>query len=119
MDAIICVDANFSQKHRKSQGQAWVPPRQHCESVFIPVTEVEEVEAYVDEIQPPKRKGNSSNVRVEIQEESNIEADFEAGMCVPTSVLNACNDSFIAADSNRVKASTLFFSDTGLMALLC
>ena len=116
MDAIICVDANFSQKRRKSQGQAWVPPRQHCESVFIPVTEVEELEAYVDEIRPPKRKGNSSNVRVD---ESNIEADFEAGMRVPTAVLNACNDSFVAADSNRVKASTLFFSDTGLMALLC
>ena len=40
-------------------------------------------------------------------------------MRVPTAVLNACNDSFVAADSNRVKASTLFFADTGLMALLC
>ena len=89
MDAIICVDANFSQKCRKSQGQAWVLLCQHCESVFIPVTEVEEVEAYVDEIWPPKRKANSSNVRVEIQDKSNIEADFEAGMCVPTAVLHA------------------------------
>jgi len=119
VDAIVCVDANFSQKRRKSQGQAWAPPRQHCESVFIPVTEVEEVEAYVDKIRPPKEKHNSSHVRVENQNDSNIEADFEAGMRVPTAVLNACNDSFVAADSNRVKASTLFFADTGLMALLC
>jgi len=50
VDTIVCVDANFSQKHRKFQGQVWAPPRQHCESVFIPVTGVEEVEAYVDKI---------------------------------------------------------------------
>jgi hypothetical protein len=44
---------------------------------------------------------------------------YEAGMCVPTSVLNRCNDSFVAADEKREKASTQFFTDTGLMALLC
>ncbi|EDR07472.1 uncharacterized protein LACBIDRAFT_327986 [Laccaria bicolor S238N-H82] len=30
-----------------------------------------------------------------------------------------CGDSFTAADEKQVKASTQFFSDTGLMALLC
>ena len=44
---------------------------------------------------------------------------YEAGMRVPTSVLNGCNDSFAAADEKREKASTRFFADTGLMALLC
>ena len=34
-------------------------------------------------------------------------------------VLNKCNDSFVAADKKRVKASTQFFSDTALMAMLC
>ncbi len=38
---------------------------------------------------------------------------------VPTAVLDECRESFLAADSNRVKASTAFFADTGLMALLC
>ena len=44
---------------------------------------------------------------------------YEAGMHVPTSVLNGCNDSFVAADEKREKASTMFFADTGLVALLC
>ena len=44
---------------------------------------------------------------------------MEDGMQVPKSVLDGCNESFIAADEKRVKASTQFFEDTGLMALLC
>jgi hypothetical protein len=40
-------------------------------------------------------------------------------MKVPISVLNNCSDSFIAADEKCEKASTQFFADTGLMALLC
>jgi hypothetical protein len=40
-------------------------------------------------------------------------------MKVPTSVLNDCGDSFKAADEKREKASTKYFIDTGLMALLC
>jgi hypothetical protein len=40
-------------------------------------------------------------------------------MKVPNSALEGCKDSFIAADERRTKASTKFFSDTGLMALLC
>ncbi|KIJ59576.1 hypothetical protein HYDPIDRAFT_100532 [Hydnomerulius pinastri MD-312] len=43
----------------------------------------------------------------------------EEGMQVPASVLDSCRDSFIAADEKREKASTNFFADTGLMALLC
>jgi hypothetical protein len=43
----------------------------------------------------------------------------EPGMKVPQSVLNACSDSFKAVDETRSKASTQFFADTGLMALLC
>jgi hypothetical protein len=43
----------------------------------------------------------------------------EPGMNVPKSSLNACNDSFVAADGDRIKASTQYFDDTGLMAILC
>ncbi|KAG2063200.1 hypothetical protein BDR04DRAFT_1131133 [Suillus decipiens] len=35
------------------------------------------------------------------------------------SVLNGCTESFVAADEKRKKASTCFFTNTGLMALLC
>ena len=117
MDAIVCVDANFTQKQRKSQGKAWVPPRQHCESVFISPTEVGEMENLVDEIRNPQ--SGDAGVRARNQGHINSEPDFEPGLRVPTVILDACNDSFVAADSNRVKASTSFFADTGLMALLC
>ncbi|EIN03796.1 hypothetical protein PUNSTDRAFT_33337, partial [Punctularia strigosozonata HHB-11173 SS5] len=38
---------------------------------------------------------------------------------VPNSVLDGCESSFIAADEKREKASTTFFDDTGLVALIC
>jgi hypothetical protein len=44
---------------------------------------------------------------------------FEGPLKVPASILDGCNDSFTAADERRHKASTQFFSDTGLMAMLC
>ncbi|EDR08571.1 uncharacterized protein LACBIDRAFT_296860 [Laccaria bicolor S238N-H82] len=40
-------------------------------------------------------------------------------MKVPVSALEGCLASFIAADERRTKASTQFFADTGLMAMLC
>ncbi|KAI6168603.1 hypothetical protein EDD17DRAFT_1772952 [Pisolithus thermaeus] len=40
-------------------------------------------------------------------------------MRIPASVLKSCNESFTAADEKHQKASTQFFSDTGVMALLC
>ncbi|KAG1771590.1 hypothetical protein EV702DRAFT_1048940 [Suillus placidus] len=45
--------------------------------------------------------------------------DYEDGMRVPISVLDGCGDSFLAADEKRKKASTQFFADTGVMAMLC
>ncbi|KIK73550.1 hypothetical protein PAXRUDRAFT_83264, partial [Paxillus rubicundulus Ve08.2h10] len=40
-------------------------------------------------------------------------------MKIPMSVLNSCGDSFIAANEKRDKASTCYFVDTSLMAMLC
>ena len=50
---------------------------------------------------------------------SSAEDGYKAGMHVPMSVLNGCNDSFVATDEKREKASTQFFADMGLMAHLC
>lgn len=44
---------------------------------------------------------------------------MEAGMDLPTSVLDDCHDSFIAADEKCEKASTQFFADTSIMSLIC
>jgi hypothetical protein len=41
------------------------------------------------------------------------------GVGVPTSALNGCGESFQAADEKWEKASTQYFSDIGLMVLLC
>ncbi|EIN07536.1 hypothetical protein PUNSTDRAFT_33090, partial [Punctularia strigosozonata HHB-11173 SS5] len=43
----------------------------------------------------------------------------EGPLKVPNSVLDGCEASFKAADEQREKASTRFFDDTGLMALMC
>ncbi|KAJ7819715.1 hypothetical protein B0H14DRAFT_3089338 [Mycena olivaceomarginata] len=40
-------------------------------------------------------------------------------MKVPQSMLKECESSFKAADKKREAASTQFFDDTGLMAILC
>jgi len=125
VDSIVCLDACFTQKRRKSQGNSWAPPRQHPETVFVPVDESEKMEATVEAIRssnPSKatRKAAVSKAPSKATSSASSEdIDYETGLKVPKSVLDECHESFLVADANRVKASTLFFSDTGLMALLC
>ena len=123
MDSIVCLDACFTQKRRKSQGNSWASPRQHPETVFVSVDEALQMEATVEGIRPsrPSKPGQKSTntAGAASQAAAPEEPDYEPGLKVPMSVLNECSESFLAADANRVKASTLFFSDTGLMALLC
>ena len=120
VDAIVCVDACFTQKRRKNQGNAWVPPMQHPETVFVPPEDAEEMETFVDDVRPSRLKGKKTRSSGTENDAAGAGgSDYEPGLRVPTTVLDECNDSFVAADSNCVKASTLFFSDTGLMALLC
>jgi len=125
VDSIVCLDACFTQKRRKSQGNSWVPPRQHPETVFVSVDESEQMEATVEAIRPSrpsKASGKTASSKAPPKATSSAQSkdvDYETGLKVPKSVLDECHESFLAADANRVKASTLFFSDTGLMALLC
>ncbi|KDQ08430.1 hypothetical protein BOTBODRAFT_118738 [Botryobasidium botryosum FD-172 SS1] len=42
-----------------------------------------------------------------------------SGLPISNSVLDTCNSTFISAQENVAKASKKFYSDTGLMALLC
>lgn len=71
-------------------------------------------------------KGQTSQVKAgqkrkadEMEDMAGEEEVIEPGMKIPKSALDSCGQSFIAADGNWVKASTKFFDDTGVMALLC
>ena len=67
-----------------------------------------------------KCRSSGSRERNRTHQAGSPDDDFyEPDMKVPASVLDGCHESFAAADEKRRKASTNFFSDTGLMALLC
>ncbi|KAG6904705.1 hypothetical protein DXG01_007796 [Tephrocybe rancida] len=96
----------------KHNRQARDPPHTHPCTIFIPEQDAEAMEKYVDFIRskqvPAKKRTNTE------------EPDHLEGLlCMPKSVLDGCEAGFTAADSRRKKASTQFFNDTALMALLC
>jgi hypothetical protein len=62
-------------------------------------------------LSPSRKAGNTK--------QTEIPDGYEESMKVPISVLNECGKSFLAADEKRQKASTQYFADTGIMALLC
>ena len=110
VDVIVCLDACFTQKRRRRpQGHADEDePHRHPDTLFLSREMVHEMEAYMT-----ARKNRCP------QAATTDNDGFEGPLKVPTSVLDECNDSFTAADEKRQKASTQFFADTGLMALLC
>ncbi|KAF7353564.1 hypothetical protein MSAN_01546700 [Mycena sanguinolenta] len=100
MDIHCCMDACFNQK-RDSDSGTTDPPKFHPESHFIPESISAQMEEYVDSVRntkPSKKRRKAADA---------------------TEVLDACEASFKAADENRQKASSQFYDDTGLMALLC
>jgi hypothetical protein len=109
---LVCLDACFGQKrNKKKDSNDRDFPRRHYDSSFLSEKEVKAMEEYV------ASQKASKSTRATCSDDN--EDDFEDGMHVPSSVLNDCGASFKAADEKREKASTQFFSDTGLMALLC
>ncbi|KAJ3720315.1 hypothetical protein C8R42DRAFT_582613, partial [Lentinula raphanica] len=105
---IVCLDACFNQKHNK---QTRDPKHVHPRSVFLAEEHVEHWKNVVEEQRPSRHTTNPAR--------SSADDEVEEGMQVPKSVLDACNDSFTAADGYREKASTQFFDSTALMGLLC
>lgn len=119
-DVIICVDACFKQKRNAGEKD---PPREHPETIFISQKSSRNMEEYVDEIRPSK---SSNRLRAAKRPRKNPtstledqEDGYDGPLHVPRSVLATCQESFTAADDYRQKASTQFFSETALMALLC
>ncbi|KAI6143416.1 hypothetical protein BKA82DRAFT_4331278 [Pisolithus tinctorius] len=117
VDAIVCIDACFTQKRRSRHPDDPVNP---TATVFLSQEDICAMEHEVNEL----RKSKSSTQRRSGQAlKKNYlgdgEDEFEEGMRITMSVLKGCNESFTAADERHQKASTQFFSDTGVMALLC
>lgn len=115
-DFIVSLDACFTQKRNKNNS-ARDPSfrdthRAHHDTCFLSEDELHTMEQMVAQLRARKAPTTT---------ESNTDNDdhLEPGMKLPTSVLNDCNSSFTAADEKREKASTTFFADTGIMALIC
>lgn len=130
---MVCIDANFQQKrnhdkdrwkgHKKEEGMR-DPPIFSLHTVQVSEADLKEWEVKVDIIQkkqPPKTGLKCKAVET-------VESDFSApdaedkcepGMPIPNSCADSYGESFIAANSDCVKASMMYFSDTGMMAMLC
>ncbi|KAI6043768.1 hypothetical protein EDC04DRAFT_2866198 [Pisolithus marmoratus] len=103
INAIVCIDACFTQKCRSGLQDDPVNP---TATVFLSREDIDSMEH--------EKSGHASKRHHRDEDDG-----FEQGMRIPTSVLKGCNESFTAADERCQKASTQFFSDTGVMALLC
>ncbi|KAK6967060.1 hypothetical protein R3P38DRAFT_2589614 [Favolaschia claudopus] len=118
VDVKVCGDACFGHKNKKSKKD---PFKRFPKSLFIPEEIAARTEAYVDALRFG-RKTTRPRKRAKQREEDPdaVDDDYESErQRLPRSVLDACEASFKAADERRVKASTKFFDDTALMALVC
>ncbi|KAG1744082.1 uncharacterized protein EDB91DRAFT_1246963 [Suillus paluster] len=112
-DIIICIDACFTQKCSTNPcGADGHDTPNLTLSFFLPKDNVQAMDEFMQHCRGERRRERAS--RTEPEEDC-----YEKGMSVPVSVLDGCRESFMAADKKREKASSRFFTDTGLMALLC
>ncbi|KAG1721054.1 hypothetical protein EDB19DRAFT_1898376 [Suillus lakei] len=115
LDCHVCIDACFTQKRSaNSRGADGLDPPNPTRSVFISDQEVAWMEAHVLAC-----RGSLPSCGTKCKKPEGDEDGYEDGMHIPVSTLDACRESFLAADEKREKASTRFFADTGIMALLC
>ncbi|KZV88480.1 hypothetical protein EXIGLDRAFT_580864, partial [Exidia glandulosa HHB12029] len=100
-DVIVCLDANFSQKRRKCANAD--PSLEYSNGRFVADEDIGKMEAELAERRSgnPRKRTRGTSARI---------AD---------EVLDECEKSFIAAQEKVAKASTTYYADTGLMALLC
>ncbi|KAJ7113865.1 hypothetical protein C8R44DRAFT_740749 [Mycena epipterygia] len=111
-DVKCCIDACFTQKKCKSPKD---PPKAHPNTHFVPEDVAVQTEHYVDSVRNVKK---AKRPKATVEDE--VEDDYEhPELPLPRSVLDGCEVSFKAADEKREKASTEFFEDTAIMALLC
>lgn len=107
----MSLDGCFTQKRRRTKSGLDDAKRVHPQSCFLSEETVREAEALVERLRGKKPAQEA--------ESGSSEDTVEAGMRIPNSVLDSCHESFKAADEKRVKASTHYFADTGLMSMVC
>jgi len=105
--SFCCTDANFEQKRCRNAGSADRPFPQ-TRQYFLSDEELDSERAYLDEKRGKGRKKKKED------EDATL-----PGLSLPNHVYDGCTSRFIAADESHAKAEATFFSDTGLMALLC
>lgn len=110
------MDACFTQKRNRNtkDPHGSDPEIHHPKSTFIPPEDALRMADLVEQVRPSQEDRKKAKVKEALADDA-----IEGNMKLPTSILNGCEGTFIAADENRDKASTKFHIDTGLMALLC
>ena len=98
--AIVCVDANFSQRRRHSQHPDPVDP--HPDTHFLSVDDVDAMKHTVEHARPSDSRANT-----------------KSWARLPDDTLDDCEKAFTVAQGHIAKSSNTKFADTALMALLC
>ena len=98
--AIVCVDANFSQRRRHSRHPDPVDP--HPDTHFLSTNDVECMKRVVEHARPSESRSNAKLL-----------------VRLPDDTLDDCEKAFTAAQGHIAKSNSAIFADTALMALLC
>lgn len=103
--AIVCLDANFSQRRRHSKYED--PSLLHPDTYWISPEDVKKMEVEVETTRTgtKHRAANDTCTSTEAQD-------------IPEEVYDNCQKTFVAAQ-NISKASNKIFADTAIMALVC
>jgi hypothetical protein len=131
---IVCLDANFQLKRNKDKDRrkefkgmpgSLDPKVVFPQTVFLSEAQIREWEERVESVRPSRPKTGHKRKASQMEEtEDDLmgggpPGTIEPGMVLPNATYDACRDSFIAADGDRIKASSVYFDSTGVMALLC
>jgi len=103
--AIVCLDANFSQRRRHSKYQD--PKLLHPDTYWISPEDVKKMEVEVEAAR--------TGIKQEVLNNTNTPTDMQD---IPDEVYDDCQKTFTAAQ-NISKASNKIFADTAIMALVC
>ncbi|KAJ7697423.1 hypothetical protein B0H17DRAFT_1130398 [Mycena rosella] len=116
-DVFVCIDACYTQKRNSGTVD---PPKTHPATHFVSEGLSAEMEDYVDGVRATKPSAKRARKATLVDvEDAGDDAYEHPALLLPPSVLNGCESSFKAADEKREKASSQFYDDTALMALLC
>jgi Kyakuja-Dileera-Zisupton transposase len=134
VDLIVCIDANFQLKRNRDKDRwnefegmvgSLDPKVISPQTIFLSKMQIQEWEKRVKAIHPSKPKmGHKWNASQMEETEGDLMGGgppnkIELGMNLPNETFDACQDSFITADGDCIKASSMYFDSTGVMALLC